>query len=67
MTLIHIIAGLLIAVVVGLLYYITGLVVENEELKKHLNDKIELLTNAALELEHMKRKLEKINELTKSI
>ena len=65
MTLIEFVAGMLIAVIVGLIYYLTLFITENEELKKHLDNKIELLTSAALELEHMKRKLEKINELTK--
>ena len=65
MTLIEFIAGLLIALIVGLIYYLTLFITENEELKRHLDDKIELLTSAALELEHTKRKLEKINELTR--
>mgnify|MGYP003349316548 FL=1 len=65
MTLIEFVAGMLIAVIVGLIYYLTLFITENEELKKHLDNKIELLTSAALELEHVKRKLEKINELTR--
>ena len=65
MTLIEFVAGMLIALIVGLIYYLTLFITENEELKRHLDDKIELLTSAALELEHMKRRLEKINELTK--
>ena len=65
MTLIEFVAGLLIALIVGLIYYLTLFITENEELKRHLDDKIELLTSAALELEHTKRKLEKINELTR--
>ena len=65
MTLIEFVAGLLIAVIVGLIYYLTLFITENEELKKHLDSKIELLTSAALELEHTKRKLEKINDISK--
>ena len=67
MTSIEFIAGLLITVVVGLLYYITLMAVENAELLKQLEKKRELLNDAALEIETLKRKLEKIGEFTKSI
>ena len=63
MTSTNIIAGLSIATIVGLAYYINELLADIAALKNMLNDKADKLTNAALENQHLKRKLEKIREL----
>jgi regulator of replication initiation timing len=65
MTSLEIVAGLSIAVIVALVYFLGEAYAELDRIKNQYNDKIDLLTNAALELEHLKRKLEKINELTR--
>ena len=65
MTAVNIIAGLALAALVGMAYFINELLAENAALKNILNDRADRLTNAALENEHLRRKMEKINELTK--
>ena len=65
MTLIHIIAGLLMAVAVGLVYYINELLAIGVELRRKNVMQADLLLQTGLENEHLKKKLEKIQELTK--
>ena len=65
MTGIHIIAGALVAVVIALVYFLGEAYAEIAKLKHHYNEKADLLINSMLEVSALKRKLEKINELTK--
>ena len=65
MTVTNIIAGVAIAAVIGLLYYINYLLALGFELKKKNVMQADLLLQTGLENEHLKKKLEKIQELTK--
>ena len=65
MTVTNIIAGVAIAAVIGLLYYINYLLALGFELKKKNLMQADLLLQTGLENEHLKKKLEKISELAK--
>ena len=67
MTTVNIIAGLALATIVGLVYFINELLAEIAAFKIVLNGKTDMLNSAVLENESLKRKLEKINELTKPV